>query len=192
MFLFLNVHSQEESNKTNPAKGHNHFFVSVGSYSGIFTRNAFTPMPNSTSVHNIGFGVYYEYYSSDSWSIKTGLTYDPKGRTSTILDADYKLRYLTLPVLASWHFGEKRRWYLNFGLYLGFLVSSNLSDLGLSGLLKDYDSGFDLGVGIRIPVGSHMFYVELDRQTGAVNPSKSGISSGLMLSRTALSVGYIF
>ncbi len=54
--------------------------------------------------------------------------YDQKGwDDGTITDVngtfitDYNLNYLTVPVMANWHFGRTKNWYLNFGAYTAIL-----------------------------------------------------------------------
>jgi len=76
-----------------------------------------------------------EYYFSDRWGLKTKLIYDNKGLERAILNEgvestnaeDYT--YISVPVLASWHFAKKRTWYLNFGFYYAALVNVEVEDL---------------------------------------------------------------
>lgn len=44
---------------------------------------------------------------------------------------DIILNYLTLPVMANWHFNKNRDWYLHFGTYAGFLTNAIDSVLSL-------------------------------------------------------------
>ena len=112
----------------------------VGGYNGsTVTTNTAT---NSTLVSGFNAGIFGDYFFSDRWSIKGKLSYDQKGWgngyfTGTFYDqnyqqdikkydhVDYHVDYLTIPIMANWHFGSKRNWYLNFGPYAGFLLSAD-------------------------------------------------------------------
>ena len=65
-----------------------------------------------------------EYYFSDRWGIKTKLIFDKKGFGDDDNDVDVNMDYITIPVMANWHFGSNRNWYLNFGVYGGFLLNA--------------------------------------------------------------------
>ncbi|WP_233496696.1 outer membrane beta-barrel protein [Mucilaginibacter hurinus] len=45
----------------------------------------------------------------------------------THMATNYKLDYLTIPVMANWHFGRTKNWYLHFGPYVAFLLNVKTS-----------------------------------------------------------------
>lgn len=153
------------------------------------------------SGFNVGFAM--DYYFSDRWSIKGKLIYDQKGwdngfitdlDTGTTYETDYNLNYLTIPVMANWHFAKKRNWYLNFGPYLGMLLSAKETRFGLD--LKEgfngTDFGLALGIGVKIPVSDQMkLFLEYEGQSGFTNIFKES-NETITNSRSSFNVGLNF
>lgn len=169
--------------------GFNFSNVSAGSFSS-----------DTGSGFNAGFAA--DYYFSDRWSIKGKLIYDQKGWDNGyfenqfgIYKADYNLNYLTIPVMANWHFGSKRNWYLNFGPYAGFLLNAKESSLNTE--IKEYfnstDFGLALGIGVKIPVSDKLkVFLEYDGQNGfsdVFNNNQGDIVTG---ARSAFNIGLNF
>jgi hypothetical protein len=89
---------------------------------------------NSDAVWGFNFGATGDYYFSDHWSLKAKLLYDQKGWGNGYLVApggsetagiNFRLNYLTLPVMGSFHFGRLRNFYIDFGPYMGVLLRRN-------------------------------------------------------------------
>lgn len=144
-----------------------------------------------------------EYYFSDRWGLKTKLILDNKGwANGFIIDqslntviTDFKLRYLTIPVMANWHFGSTRKWYLNFGLYAGFLLNAEDSELGLD--VKDgfesTDFGLAAGVGYKFPIGDNAnMFVEYDSQSGFSKLFSDSGGETITTSRGSINFGVLF
>jgi len=144
-----------------------------------------------------------EYYFSDRWGIKARLMYDQKGwnngsinnlDTGDFYTTDFNLNYLTIPVMANWHFAKKRNWYLNFGPYVGFLLSAEETEGGLD--LKDgfnnTDFGIALGIGVKIPVSDKLkVFIEYDGQSGLSDIFKES-TSAVQNARSSFNVGLNF
>src|ERR1700744_4075931 len=89
---------------------------------------------HTNEIAAFNLGVSADAYFSDRWSLKVKAIYDQKGwgdgyltdgSGNEIDHIDYKLNYITVPVMANWHFTRSRNWYLDFGPYVGFLTSAN-------------------------------------------------------------------
>ena len=145
---------------------------------------------NSASISGFNAGVSAEYYFSDRWGIKGKLTYDQKGLdngylafydnngNSTEVDGvNYHLNYLTIPVMADWHFGRMRNWYLNFGPYVGVLLNateSSNSGVDIKSGINTTDVGLALGIGVKFPISnSAKLFIETDGQGGVTNVFKN-------------------
>lgn len=165
-----------------PQKGDSEIGFSFGSYSGSL-RNGFDS--GSSQRSSIGAAVQYEHYFSDRWGIKGKLNYDPKG------DGFVDLNYLTIPVMANWHFGKNRRWNLHFGPYIGLMLSTESGGIDVSEFYTSTDGGIDLGIAYKFPIGDLWFFVESDGQTPFSNALINS-SSNFVYSRSALSIGVIF
>lgn len=153
--------------------------------------------------YNIGASL--EYYFSDSWGIKTKLIYDNKGwangffenlDTNEIFITDYRLSYVTVPVMANWHFGSRKNWYLNFGAYLGFLSSAEATDINIEAkeFFTSTDFGLTFGVGYRVLLNDKLtLYFEYDEQAGLLeifdNPSSNSTTRN---SRSSFNIGLLF
>jgi outer membrane protein W len=180
--------------------GTTEFGVNVG-YNGatVTTGNGQT---NSDYRSGFNAGVSVDYYFSDRWSIKGKLIYDQKGWSNGFIDdgsgeiaTDYKLNYLTIPVLANWHFGRTRNWYLNFGPYVGILLNATETAGGTD--VKEFfntaDIGLDLGIGIKFPVSDKTkFFIELNGQGGATDLIKDNTGSSLRNSLSSINIGLNF
>ncbi len=168
-------------------------------FSNVGTQGETTDITTSFNVAASG-----EYYFSDRWGLKTKLIFDQKGwgngffidqlgRRST---SDYKMSYLTIPIMANWHFGSNRNWYLNFGIYAGFLLDVQLTDVStnedLSEAFNDADFGLALGIGYKFEVSENAkLFIELDGQNGFKTISKDSNSS-VLNNRSALNFGVLF
>ncbi len=155
-------------------------------------------------ISGLNVGAMADYYFSDRWSIKAKLIYDQKGwsngfirdlDTGNDFTTDFNLDYLTVPVMANWHFGSKRNWYLNFGLYSGFLINAEDSRFGvdLKDGFKSVDVGLAFGIGVKIPVSDKLkISLEYDGQSGFTDIFKVNENSAITNSRSAFNAGVVF
>ena len=140
--------------------------VELGVNVGVNFSTVTNSQATNTAYHT-GFnaGVAADYYFSDRWSIKAKAIYDQKGwnngfiisdqsGSGSVITTDFKLNYVSIPVMANWHFGKTRNWYLNFGPYVGILTSASetASNTDLKNYLNSTDFGLALGIGVKIPV----------------------------------------
>ncbi len=160
---------------------------------------------NATDL-KVGFnaGGSGEYYFSDRWGIKSKLIYDQKGwsdgfilntDTNNSVTTDFKLNYLTIPVMANWHFGSTRKWYLNFGPYVGFLLNAEDSELGmdLKNSFKSTDFGLSYGIGYKFPINDNTkLYVEYDEQLGLTDVFEVNEGTSAKNSRSSFNLGVLF
>ncbi|WP_284652280.1 porin family protein [Flavobacterium terrisoli] len=157
---------------------------------------------DSGSGYNVGGSL--DYYFLKDWSIKGKLIYDQKGWDNDIIEnsndgniyyTDYNLNYLTVPIMASWHFGNKRNWYLSFGPYFGFLLDAKDTtfDADMSEYFNDNDFGFAVNVGVKIPVSDKLkLFFEYDGQGGISDINAVSGYPSLTNSRSSFNVGLNF
>lgn len=182
-------------------KGSFEFGFNVGYNAATVTSGSMT---NTSYRSGFNVGAVGDYFFSDRWSIKAKLTYDQKGWDNgyiTNLDngqsfaTNYRMDYLTIPVMANWHFGKKRNWYLNFGPYAGILLSSTETKLNTD--LKEFstsaDLGLALGIGVKIPIAKRVKIIfEADGQGGLTNIFKETDGTTIRNSRSSLNTGLVF
>lgn len=159
---------------------------------------------NSDSGSGVNVGLAADYFFSDRWSIKGKLIYDQKGwdngfyndlDSGIVYTTDYKLDYLTVPVMANWHFGRKRNWYLNFGPYAGFLMGANetTNSRNVKEAFNSTDFGISFGIGVKIPVSDKLkISLEYDEQDGLSDIFKVNSGSDAKNSRGSFNVGLNF
>ena len=159
---------------------------------------------NYTSDSKIGFnvGAFGDYFFSDRWSIKAKLNLDQKGWNGGYFSnnnvgslTNYRYDYLTVPVMANWHFGRKRNWYLNFGPYVGFLIDAKETnlDIDLKDLSESIDAGLALGIGVKIPVTDKIkILLEVDSQSGLADIIKNNQGGSTTNNRSSLNAGLVF
>ncbi|GAB3905377.1 porin family protein [Mucilaginibacter boryungensis] len=173
--------------------GTTQFGIQVG-YNGATVTSG-----EANAAFKAGFnaGVAVEHYFSEHWSFKGKVLYDQKGWVdgfytingntfaTTFTTYHYNLNYVTIPLLANWHFGRTKNWYLNFGPYIGFLTSAELKDSNtdIKGYFNSTDGGLDVGIGVKFPIGAQTrFFIEYNAEAGVVNinngPSTSRNTTG--------------
>lgn len=154
------------------------------------------------------FSATADFYFSSNWSIKARLMYDRKGWDNGFIEVDestgrpsyssyvtdFNLDYVTVPVMASWHFGNTDNWYMHFGPYVGFLVNAEETtfETDVKDDFNSTDVGIAFGIGVKIPVSDYIkLYIEYDAQGGFTEIFKEDdlYSDTITNSRGALNIG---
>lgn len=184
-------------------KGKTEVGFNIG-YSTYYVSNSNNQHTDSGTAGN--FGASIEYYFSDRWGLKGKLIYDPKGwNNGFIIPAfadgyryvtNYRLHYLSIPVMANWHFGKKRNWYLNFGPYMGFLLNAKETTFNtdLKEAFNSTDFGLALGIGVKIPVSDRLkLSIEYDGQGGFSDVFKTNsTTTSVTNTRGSFNIGLVF
>ncbi len=178
--------------------------VEFGAGLGVNISTVSNGTQNANSLVGMNVAGSGEYYFSDRWGIKAKLIYDAKGwsdgfiedtDTGNTIITDFKLNYLTIPVMANWHFGANRNWYLNFGPYVGILMNAEDSKLGLD-LKEGFEStdfGLGLGIGYKFAVDEKLkIFIEYDGQSGFSDVFVNNAGSAVLNSRNSFNVGVLF
>ncbi|MES2274774.1 MAG: porin family protein [Bacteroidota bacterium] len=181
------------------SKGTTDFGVTVGYNAATVTSGNLT---NSDYRSGFNAGVSVEHYFSDSWSFKGRLIYDQKGWNSGYIatgtsttTTNYQLDYLTVPLFANWHFGRTKNWYLNFGPYVGFLLSASETAGGrdVKSFFNSTDGGLGLGIGVKFPVSDKSkFFIEANGQGGVTDLGNGNSGSTVKSSVSAINIGFTF
>jgi len=169
-----------------PQKNENSFIkkVELAAVVGVGTANYTTTdvVLSNKPLTSVNFGINADLYFSEAWSLKTGLFYQKMG--SKYNANKEELNYLTVPLNASWHFGKKRNWNLNFGPMIGFLTTAHyFSSYGtkedMSELMNKTQVGLNLGIGYKFEVTT-AFSLLIETQ-GMVGLSNAGSTSQVNL-----------
>jgi opacity protein-like surface antigen len=188
-------------------KGDVELGINAGFNVSTVTNNHFTNSSNTPGFQSSGsgfnFGAAADFYFSNRWSLKTKLIFDQKGwdngffsdANNKSFTTSYRLNYITLPVMANWHFGKKRNWYLNFGPYAGYLAGAKATDVSVD--VKDYfhDTaiGFAFGIGTKIRLTDKVkLLLEYDEQHDFTNILKGNNDLTARNYRGSLNVGLNF
>ncbi|WP_345331579.1 porin family protein [Mucilaginibacter defluvii] len=154
--------------------------------------------------YKVGFnaGVSIDHYFSESWSVKAKVLYDQKSweglsllMKGVLYNAQYDLNYLTVPILANWHFGRTKNWYLNLGPYTSILLNVEEvgSDRDVKSGLNNIDLGLDLGIGFKIPVSNKAkLFFELNGEKGLTDVAKEGSGPAFQNNVSSISIGLSF
>jgi opacity protein-like surface antigen len=155
------------------------------------------------SGNGFNAGGSMDYYFSNTWSIKGKLIYDQKGWNNDLIEdtngnlyfTNVNLNYLTIPVMANWHFGNDRNWYLNFGPYFGFLLNARETefDTDITDYFNTNDFGLAIGIGLKIPVSKKLkIFFEYEGQGGFNDVLKESQYSALTNTRSSFNFGLNF
>lgn len=184
------VTAQESFNPEWRNSGDIQFGFAIGSTSSALSLANDNTTPNSSEfaiAYTVGARI--DYFLNRNWSVKVMPSYDVRAVDNFFWDTTYK--YLTIPVLANWHFGKNRRWNLHFGPH--YSAALDTDTLGSS-------FGFDIGIGIIIPISSFRFFIEFDSiidvdngELFATDNGGNSIGTGnLQWQRSAINFGFIF
>lgn len=183
--------------------------IEFGLNTGLNLSNVTSGYNSTDSSISFNVGASADYYFSNRWSIKAILIYDRKGWDNDFVnvtnengvpvysyETNINVDYLTVPVLANWHFGSKRNWYLNFGGYAGFLIDAKDTELkqDLKDSFETTDFGLALGLGVKIPVSDKLkLFLEYQEQAGLTEVfSSNNNGSTIRNSRSSLNIGVNF
>ena len=158
---------------------------------------------SSDTGSGYNFAGSIDYYFSNAWSIKGKLIYDQKGWDNDLIEdtngnlyeTNINVNYLTIPIMANWHFGNKKNWYLDFGPYFGFLLDAEETRFGtdITDSFNTNDFGLALGIGVKIPVSNKLkLFFELDGQGGFNDIFKENAYSAVTNSRSSFNFGLNF
>ncbi|WGH75686.1 outer membrane beta-barrel protein [Tenacibaculum tangerinum] len=155
----------------------------------------------SPPVPGIQLGVYGNYFLNERWSLRSGLLYQKMGTEKidfSILKDDYseKTNYITLPVTINYHFGGKRNWYANNGIFMGILTSAEANYNDGNGFVDIKDTTNPIQIGISNGIGykfkiSPKFIVAIDNSNmvGLTKTNKERIGVNFYVS---LNLGVVF
>ncbi|HET8838449.1 MAG TPA: porin family protein [Flavobacteriaceae bacterium] len=176
-----------------------------GASLGVNFANVSAGEESTDSKTGFNAGIQGEYYFSETWGLKSELRYNQKGwgngfimdeETGDIKTVDVDLNYVTLAVMANWHFGSTKRWYLNFGPYVGFLMSAEAGEIDFKEAMNTTDFGLSYAIGHKFPVGdSTKIFIEAGGQSGFSNISKETDGADSVNVKTVtgmLNVGVLF
>jgi hypothetical protein len=141
-------------------------------------------------------GLYLNYNFNKRLSIKSGIAYERKGfrdsfagttaiGQSSIYEMGYNLDYLVVPLLMRANFGNKIRFFVNGGPYLGYLVKQqDVSNLPNFPMLTDanftekkIDLGISAGVGCSYPINELISITVEARNNLALISLNDGVNS---------------
>jgi hypothetical protein len=187
-------------------KGKTEFGINVGlNTATVFTNSGYGYYGYTNPDYRVGFnvGLTADHYFSDRWSLKAKVIYDQKGWDSGYISfndnssyaTDYKLNYLTIPVMANWHFGRTRNWYLNFGPYIGILLNAKESakNTDVKPYINNPDGGLAVGIGVKFPIGEgSKFFIEYLGQGGVGDVFKNNFDTSVNNSVSSFNIGVTF
>ncbi|WP_228850575.1 porin family protein [Aegicerativicinus sediminis] len=143
-------------------------------------------------------GVIGDYFFSNRWSLRSGLIYDQMGAKD---DLDYtdKLSYLSLPVNANWHFGSNRKWYLNFGPSISFLLNAKSEfegeeDIDIGNYIPGVDVGLAFGIGYIFNVNNNtQIFIDYQGYAGFIDLDKLNLlDNRITNSKSSFNIGARF
>lgn len=105
---------------------------------------------NNETVSSVSFGVNADYYFNDRWSLRSSILSQKMG--SQFSGYKEELAYITIPLNANWHFGSTRKWNLNFGPSIGFLMSAKANGIDVKKYANPTQIGLSYGIGYKIEV----------------------------------------
>lgn len=176
--------------------------VEFGLNLGVNTSTVHATSGRADRGSGVNFGISADYYFSPSWSIKTKLILDQKGWDNGFFEdefnnytTNYNLNYLTVPVMANYHFGRTKNWYVHFGPYVGFLLRADeaFGGVDVTEAFNNTDVGLAAGLGVKIPLSNKVkLNLEYDVQAGYLDIFKGTEGPSVTNTRGAFNIGLHF
>ena len=163
---------------------------------GVNAGATYSKFYGNVSIENTNAGISFligasfEYYLNESLSLKTNLNFERKSfnlkfpeiddignPTGGELKITTDFDYLTLPIMAKYEFGNSKKFFVNGGPFLGFLLSvksklDNFPDIDFTTLYKKIDIGLSFGIGTKIYLNDRSnLNIELRENLGLKNIS---------------------
>jgi hypothetical protein len=155
---------------------------------------------SSNPLYGITGDLSLEYHFNRFVSILPGISYNEKGNinptvyTDTLgnplatADIKTKLKYLNVPLLIRFTFGNRFKFYFNTGPYLGLLQNAKTitpsigsieaTEFNIDSTLKEQEWGVSLGLGIAFPITKRLnLGLELRNDAGLQNISDLTINN---------------
>ncbi len=131
----------------------------------------------------------FEYYLKENLSIKTNLNYERKsfntqnfgtdefGFVNNEVEITTNFDYLSFPILVKYEFGNSKKFFVNSGPFLGFLLSTKskadgFPDSDSTSLNKKLDLGISFGIGKKFNLNDkNNLNIEIRENLGLINIS---------------------
>lgn len=142
---------------------------------GFASSNYSTSEKNSNKPFtSTNLGVNVDYFFSNRWSLRSGLIFHTMGSKYQYNGSNTeKLRYVTIPANANWHFGKKRNWNLNFGLFMSFLTSATFNGDDMKDKVNSNQFGFNYGIGYTFKINDKFgILIDLQGVSGLTDVAK--------------------
>lgn len=183
-------------------------------------------LPELEYKYGFGFmaGISMEYYLNKRLSLKTNLGYDKKnsiGEVSNIsltdnegnqisgynIKVNYIYNYLTLPIFIKYYFNDESRYFVNGGIFAGYLIDSKTKivsklynndideTFSSTDINNDFDFGLSIGFGKSIKISDkNSITIEIRDNLGLARTNKyNTFSDDSVKSNTVyLILGYDF
>lgn len=144
-------------------------------------------------INGVNFGIKFDYYFNDRWSLRSGISMDPMGAKEKFSGTKIKLNYVHIPLNANWHFGSTRKWNLNFGVSPGFLTKADVLGEDIKDIVEPFQLAITYGIGYRIEI-SENFGILIDTQGifGLSNIIKDSEGETNLNAGSSINVGGVF
>lgn len=149
---------------------------------------------NNDPITTVDFGAYGDYYFNNSWSIRSGLLFQTMGSEyrNGIFYTE-KLKYLTVPLNANWHFGKNRNWNLNFGVSMGFLSSATSNGQDVKKFVNSNQFGLSFGIGYTFKINDKFgLLIDFQGMSGLTEVAKSNNQASFTNVHSSFNVGGVF
>ena len=192
VILFLKI-SEVKSQELAIYKGKSEFGISGGgnesSMSGIVA-----DIIRFSDKNGISFAAHHNYYYSEKWALRTRLSFDRKGGSDVIANLpDRNLNYLAIAVHPSWHFGKRKRWYLSYGPYLGYLLSVEDGNRSFEEEIEKIDWGHSFFIGYRFAFSTnYAVFVELGSQATIPSLDRNSFDRNIRNESVIYTIGILF
>jgi hypothetical protein len=121
--------------------------TSFGAKAGLNVANLIGDVTDNESLIGFNAGVFVEIPLADSFYIQPELIYSTQGAKfdfPVIGSTDLKLNYINLPIM--FKYDVAKRFYLEAGPQVGFLVAADLGDLDVKDSYESTDFGANFGL----------------------------------------------
>jgi hypothetical protein len=170
---------------------------------------------SNNSKLRIGFscGFFFQYNISRRFSLRSIIAFEQKGSSysftnidtngySTVIKGYSNFNYITIPILFRTTFGDKLKFFMDIGPFVGYLISQKniykndfYAPASTYSQYIPFDLGLSCGLGVEIPVTNNLLIsCEIRDNLGLLNIGKGEVynDGSIKTNSTNLLIGFAY
>ena len=139
----------------------------------------------------------FQYAFNDRFAANVGLGFEMKGTQNESGSFYNRYNYLLLPVKGKMNFGAGKNFFVEFGPYVGYLLTNTVLVEGTKyhddGSYKKVDFGISFGAGYRIVLAQNLgMTIKISNNLGLINIQKQDSENKKFINSISILIGVVY